>query len=183
MSEIAAHPPVIAGDRMTRLAGYTLGSVAAITLFAMMVLTFADVWGRYLLRQPVFGGYEVTEFMMGVLIFTALPMLCAQEGHVTIDLLDHIVPKRWLRWQRVAVNLVSGIVLAVMAWQVFLLSGQLARNNEVTMTLKIPHAPFAVVFAIMAGIAALACFVVAWGYIRNLRRVEGAGTAEHGTRQ
>lgn len=174
MSEIASDPPAIAGDRMTRLAGYTLGTVAAVTLFAMMLLTFADVWGRYLLRQPVFGGYEVTEFMMGVLIFTALPMLCAQEGHVTIDLLDHVLPKRLLRWQRVAVNFISGVVLAVMSWQVFLLSEQLARNREVTMTLKIPHAPFAVVFAIMAAFAALACFVVTWGYLRNLRQVADA---------
>jgi len=172
MNQPASETPIIAGDRMTRLAGYTLGTVAAVTLFAMMLLTFADVWGRYLLRQPVFGGYEVTEFMMGVLIFTALPMLCSQEGHVTIDLLDHFVRKSWLRWQRVAVNLVSGVVLAVMAWQVFLLSGQLARNNEVTMTLKIPHAPFALLFAVMAAFAALACFIVTWGYLRGQRKVE-----------
>lgn len=175
MNQPASEPPIIPGDRMTRLAGYTLGTVAAVTLFAMMLLTFADVWGRYLLRQPVFGGYEVTEFMMGVLIFTALPMLCSQEGHVTIDLLDHFVRKSWLRWQRVAVNLISGVVLAVMAWQVFLLSGQLARNNEVTMTLKIPHAPFAMLFAVMAAFAALACFVVTWGYLKGQRKVEGGG--------
>lgn len=166
--------PVVAGDRMTRLAGYTLGTVAAITLFAMMLLTFADVWGRYLLNQPVFGGYEVTEFMMGVLIFTALPMLCAQEGHVTIDLLDHFVPKRWLRWQRIVVNIISGIVLAVMSWQVFLLSHQLAGNNEVTMTLKIPHAPFALVFAIMTAFASLACFIVTWGYVKNVRSIQNS---------
>jgi len=163
--------PVLSGDRLTRWAGYTLGTVAAVTLFGMMMLTFADVWGRYLLRQPVFGGYEVTEFMMGVLIFTALPMLCAQEGHVTIDLLDHMVKKSWLRWQRVAVNLVSGLVLAAMSWRVFLLSDQLAANREVTMTLKIPHAPFALVFAIMAACAAAACFAVAMGYLANVRRV------------
>jgi len=180
MNQTASEPPAIEGDRMTRLAGYTLGTVAAITLFAMMLLTFADVWGRYLLRQPVFGGYEVTEFMMGVLIFTALPMLCAQEGHVTIDLLDHILPKRLLRWQRAAVNFISGVVLAVMSWQVFLLSQQLAKNHEVTMTLKIPHAPFAVVFAIMAAFASVACFVVTWGYLRNLRQVPDNGAAEGG---
>jgi TRAP-type C4-dicarboxylate transport system permease small subunit len=177
MSGNARPEPIVAGDRLTRFAGYTLGTVAAVTLFAMMALTFADVWGRYLLRQPVFGGYEVTEFMMGVLIFTALPMLCAQEGHVTIDLLDHIVPKAWLRWQRFLVNLVSGIVLAVMAWRVSLLSEQLAANHEVTMTLKIPHAPFALVFAIMAGFAALACFVVTWGYLRGSRKVENGSGA------
>lgn len=170
MTEAESGAPAIAGDRMTRLAGYTLGSVAAVTLFAMMVLTFADVWGRYLLNRPVFGGYEVTEFMMGVLIFTALPMLCAQEGHVTIDLLDHFIRKSWVRWQRAAVNFVSGVVLAVMAWRLLLLSDEHTRGPEVTMTLKIPHAPFSFAFAIMAAFAAVACFVVTWGYLRNARK-------------
>ena len=152
-----------------RLASRSLGVITAITLFAMMVLTFADVWGRYLLRQPVFGGYEVTEFLMGVLIFTALPLLCAREGHVTIDILDHVLPKGFARWQRFAVNLVSAAALAVMSWRLFLQYGSLAANNEVTMTLKIPHAPFALVFAIMAAVAVLACLVNAWCYLRGTR--------------
>lgn len=152
-----------------RWASRSLGVITAITLFAMMALTFADVWGRYLLRQPVFGGYEVTEFLMGVLIFTALPLLCAREGHVTIDILDHVVPKRFARWQRLAVNLISAGALGVVSWQLFLQYGTLAANHEVTMTLKIPHAPFALVFALMAAVATVACLVNAWCYLRGTR--------------
>jgi len=152
-----------------RWASRSLGVVTAITLFAMMALTFADVWGRYLLRQPVFGGYEVTEFLMGVLIFTALPLLCAREGHVTIDILDHVLPKGVARWQRLAVNVVSAGALGVVSWRLFLQYGTLAANNEVTMTLKIPHAPFALVFALMAAVAALACLVNAWCYLHGTR--------------
>jgi TRAP-type C4-dicarboxylate transport system permease small subunit len=177
MNDAALRERAVTGDLMTRLAAYTLGTIAAVTLFAMMVLTFADVWGRYLLNRPVFGGYEVTEFMMGVLIFTALPLLCAQEGHVTIDLLDHLVPKRLLRWQRAAVNVVSAVVLALMAWRVLLLSEQHARNVEVTMTLKIPHAPFAFAFGVMAACASLACLAVAVGYVINQRKVGDGTTA------
>ena len=51
-----------------RWASRTLGAVTALTLFTMMTLTFVDVSGRYLLRQPVYGGYEITEFLMGILI-------------------------------------------------------------------------------------------------------------------
>lgn len=155
--------------RVERWASRTLGVVTAVTLFAMMALTFADVWGRYLLRQPVFGGYEVTEFLMGVLIFTALPLLCAREGHVTIDILDHVLPKGFARWQRLGVNLVSAAALGIVSWRLFLQHGTLAANNEVTMTLKIPHAPFALVFAVMAAIATVACLVNAWSYLRGTR--------------
>jgi TRAP-type C4-dicarboxylate transport system permease small subunit len=152
-----------------RFAAWTLGLVASATLFAMMVLAFVDVWGRYILNQPVFGGYEVTEFMMGVLIFSSLPLLCTREGHVTIDILDHVIPKAVMRWQRLVVNLVSAAVLGLMAWRLYLLYGELARNTEVTMTLKIPHAPFALAFAIMAGLASLACLANAWGYLAGTR--------------
>jgi len=136
----------------------------------MMVLAFVDVWGRYLLRRPVFGGYEVTEFMMGVLIFTALPLLCAREGHVTIDLLDGVIPGSWARWQRFGVNLVSAGALAVMAWRLFLQAGEHLASREVTMTLKIPHWPFGLVFAAMATVAVVACLIRSWTYLANAER-------------
>lgn len=162
---VPAAPP----SRLAARAGRGLGLVAAVTLFAMMALAFVDVWGRYFFRRPIFGGYEVTEFMMGVLIFTALPLLCAGEGHVTIDLLDRVLPAAWARGQRLAVNLVSAGALAAMAWQLAVLAGRHAANHEVTMTLKIPHAPFSLAFAAMAAVAALACLANAWGYLRGHR--------------
>lgn len=167
MSETAAKSRI--DSAIDRVAVWTLGIVASAILFAMMALAFVDVWGRYLLRQPVFGGYEVTEFMMGVLIFASLPLLCAREGHVTIDILDHVIPKRLTRWQRLLVNLVSAGALGVMSWQLYLQSKLLAGNNEVTMTLKIPHAPFALGFSVMAAVATLACLANAWGYLRGTR--------------
>jgi TRAP-type transport system small permease protein len=152
-----------------RVAMWTLGVIASVILFVMMTLAFVDVWGRYLLRQPVFGGYEVTEFLMGTLIFASLPLLCAREGHVTIDILDHVVSRSVARWQRLVVNLVSAGVLGVMSWRLYLQYELLAGNHEVTMTLKVPHAPFALGFSAMAGIAALACLANAWSYLRGTR--------------
>lgn len=153
-----------------RWASRTLGVVTALTLFAMMVLTFVDVWGRYLLRQPVFGGYEVTEFLMGVLIFSGLPILCAREGHVSIDVFDTFIPRKWRRPQLAIINLVSAGALGVLAWRMFLQAGELWRNHEVTMTLKIPHGPFALLFAVLSAAACLACLAVFWAYLRGARQ-------------
>ncbi len=153
-----------------RWASRTLGLVTALTLFAMMVLTFVDVWGRYLLRKPVFGGYEVTEFLMGVLIFSGLPILCAREGHVSIDVFDTLIPRNWRRRQLLAVNLVSAAALGVLSWRMFVQAGELWRNNEVTMTLKIPHGPFALLFAVLSAAACLACLAVFWAYLRGQRQ-------------
>lgn len=136
----------------------------------MMLLTFVDVAGRKLFASPVYGAYEVTEFMMGVLIFSALPLVTAREGHVTIDVFDHFVPPRAGLWQRVLVNLASTVVLAFLGWRLWILSASHLRTNEVTMTLHIPHAPFTRAFAVMALVAALACLVVTWEHLRRARR-------------
>jgi len=136
----------------------------------MMLLTFVDVAGRKLLASPVYGAYEVTEFMMGVLIFSALPLVTARENHVTIDVFDHFIPPRIGRWQRVLVNLLSSLVLAFLGWRLWVLAASHLRTNEVTMTLRIPHAPFTHAFAVMALLAAIACLVVTWQHLRDARR-------------
>ena len=136
----------------------------------MMLLTFVDVTGRKLLASPVYGAYEVTEFMMGVLIFSALPLVTARENHVTIDVFDHFVPPRARLWQRVLVNLLSSLVLGFLGWRLWILAASHLRTNEVTMTLHIPHAPFTRAFAVMALLAALACLVVTWEHLRRARR-------------
>jgi TRAP-type C4-dicarboxylate transport system permease small subunit len=159
-----------------RWASRTLGAVTAITLFAMMVLTFADVFGRYLFGRPVPGAYEITEFLLGVMIFAGLPILCAREGHVTIDVLDSLVPKRWARPHRAVVNLVGAAGLGVLAWRMYAQAGQLWRNNEVTMTLKISHAPFCLAFSVLSAVACLACIAVAWSYLVGTREAASTET-------
>lgn len=151
-----------------------LGTLAAIDLAAMMVLTFVDVTGRKFFASPIYGAYEITEFMMGVLIFSALPLVTAREGHVTIDVFDHFIAPAIGRWQRFLVNLLSTLVLAFLGWRLWILSASHLRTNEVTMTLHIPHGPFSRAFAVLAILAALASLVIT---IDHLRRARGRTTA------
>ena len=46
-----------------------LAYLGAVTLFLMMLLTTADVAGRYILNQPILGGLEITEFMIVSVVF------------------------------------------------------------------------------------------------------------------
>ena len=147
-------------------AAWVLGSVAAIDLAAMMLLTFVDVTGRKFFASPIYGAYEVTEFMMGVLIFSALPLVTAREDHVTIDVFDHFIPPLVQRWQRFAVSLFSTAALGVLGWRLWILADSHLRTNEVTMTLHIPHGPFSRAFAVLASLAAVASLVVPFGHLR-----------------
>jgi TRAP-type C4-dicarboxylate transport system permease small subunit len=169
MHEAAREDSIFPG-RAGAWAAWVLGTLAAIDLAAMMLLTFVDVTGRKFFASPIYGAYEVTEFMMGVLIFSALPLVTAREGHVTIDVFDHFIAPAIGHWQRFLVNLLSTLVLAFLGWRLWILSASHLRTHEVTMTLYIPHGPFSRAFAVLAILAALASLVIT---IEHLRRARG----------
>ena len=53
--------------------------LAGLALFAIMVLTFVDVAGRKLLDHSITGSLELTELLMVVVIFGALPLVRARR--------------------------------------------------------------------------------------------------------
>ncbi len=141
-----------------------LGVVAAVLLFLMMVLTFADVFGRYLFSRPIPGAFEVTEVMMGVLIFAGLPLISARDGHVSVNLIDSFLGPRLRRAQAVAANLVGGVALATVAYMLWIKGGQVADYGDATAYLGIPMAP---VLYVMSVLSALTVVVFAVNALRH----------------
>ena len=52
-----------------------LGAAASLLLLVMMLLTFADVLGRYVFNTPLRGAFEITELALLSLIFAGLPLV------------------------------------------------------------------------------------------------------------
>jgi TRAP-type C4-dicarboxylate transport system permease small subunit len=133
-----------------------LGLLVAGALGFMMFITFADVIGRYFLNAPVPAAFQLTEFAMGLVIFAALPILCAREQHVTIDLFAKLFTGRAQRIRLAAINAFSTAVMAVIAWRLLLLGNRYAEMGDQTLLLAIPLAPFAYAmfgFSVIAVIA------------------------------
>ena len=141
--------------RFARLAEAALGVIAAALLFAMMLLTFVDVVGRYLFDQSVVGAFEITEIMMALLIFAGLPLVVRREEHVTVDLVDRFLAPPVRRGYRVAIELASGALLLGLAHLMWRKAGRAAEYGDTTTVLLIKYAPFIyviVAFLVMAGI-------------------------------
>ena len=169
------------GDAVGRIAELTLGIAAGIVLFAMMTLTFVDVAGRKFFSKPVYGAYEITEFLLGTLIFCALPLVTARGGHVTIDVLDNMIPRALRGAQNAIMGLISALTLAFIAWRLVLLGPYYAANNEVSMTLYIAKSPFAYFFAAMAALAAIAALALTWSQITGRARTRPSGSFDTAT--
>jgi len=121
----------------------------------MMVLTFFDVVGRYLLNRPIRGAFEVTELGLLVLIFAGLPLVSHADEHVTMDFIDRILPQRLARvWIRVVHALCAAITF-FLAWQVWIKANRIASYSDTTDVLRITIGPFVYFMALMIGLTGL----------------------------
>jgi len=129
--------------------------VAAASLFAMMLLTFADVIGRKLLGNSIVGAVELTELCMLVMIFMALPLASLAGEHIVFDLLDRYLPARVLHLQMALAHAVSAAIFGGAAWLVWVRSVRTYSMGDVTARLEIGLGPFHRMVAAMLLITAL----------------------------
>jgi TRAP-type C4-dicarboxylate transport system permease small subunit len=154
--------------------------VAAASLFAMMLLTFADVIGRKLLGNSIVGAVELTELCMLVMIFMALPLASLAGEHIVFDLLDRYLPARVLHLQMALAHAVSAVIFGGAAWLVWVRSVRTYSMGDVTARLEIGLGPFHQMVAAMLLITALvhvALIVREWRHRADPAQVTFGGHA------
>lgn len=113
--------------------------VASFTLFALMVLTFADVVLRSAFNAPIEAATELTRIAMAVIVFSALPVLSARNGHIAVDLLDILFHRMRLeRGRDGLIALVSGLLLVLPAMRIIDLAERARSYGDQTEYLAIP---------------------------------------------
>lgn len=137
--------------RIVTIAAYCAGVI----LVALMLLTTADVGGRYFFNTPITGVFDVTHFAVLVMVFLGLGYCGFDNGHVAIDVLyDQLNPKVAGLLNRF-VNLVGCIFFAIIAWQAAVQSVDVKEFKEASQLVLIPFYPFYYVLAFGAALFAL----------------------------
>jgi len=150
-----------------------LSSVSAVTLFAMMLLVAFDVCGRYLFNAPISGSFEITEYLLALLVFAALPVVVHEDTHISVSVVENILKGRALFVQRILVLAFGALSLAVIAWRMWTGGDKLAAGRQVTGYLELPRAPIAYIAAVLAAIACAAALMLIWAHIRRAPGAEG----------
>ena len=127
---------------MKKLLETLCGLLAGTALFAIMALTFFDVLGRKFLDHSIPGSLEMTELMMVVVIFGALPLVSERGEHVVFDSLDPYLPAFLKKIQRALVHLLCAVALLALGWLMWKTGGDFLETGETTAQLKILKAPF-----------------------------------------
>lgn len=145
--------------------------VAATAVFSLMIVTALDVAGRYLIATPLPGALELTEILLGVAVFGALPTVSGYGRHIAVDTAEQLMSERTIAIVRHISSLISAVTLLGLSWVVFALALKLHDSHLRTELLRIPLAPFAYFASAMCACSG------GWLLLRSIdkkRNVKGA---------
>ncbi len=111
--------------------------LGAAALVGMMLLTVADVVGRFF-KYPIFGSVEVVGFLAAILVAAALPYTYKKDGHVGVEILLRLLPKKHQLKINILTRLLSLTLFCLITWQMFLYAGDIHETGEVSMNLEFP---------------------------------------------
>ncbi|WP_428774217.1 TRAP transporter small permease [Vibrio sp.] len=133
---------------------------ACIILFSMMLLTCVDVVGRYLFEMPVTGSVELTEILLGALVFSTMPLVTWRKEHISVDLTDSIIPTKIKNIRNMGFDVVVAVSLSVIGFKVWELGSRALMYGETTEYLEIPTHYFVYFLAISCWLTAVTSIVL-----------------------
>jgi len=123
--------------------------IGAASLIILVLTTFANVLGRYLLRRPLTGAVEISQLFLVVTVFFGVAYTEVRKQHVTFDEVVALFPHRLRAITIGIMYFLVGVYALVTSWQETLLAiSYMVPAIRVTDVLKIPIAPAMFVIAI-----------------------------------
>ena len=115
-----------------------LTRVAAIFLLAMVAINVIDVGLRESINAPIFGTHEIVVLMLAAVAFLGIPEVFLRDAHITIELIDQVIPDRAVHWLRAFGTFSALLFVVLLAWHMVLPAMEYIEFNEITMDQQIP---------------------------------------------
>jgi len=154
-------------NRFAERFSHVLHSVGLIVLVVMMFLTAFDVILRYVFNRPISGAFELTEYMMAILVAFSLGYCYFAKGHVTVDFVVNRLSQRVQDIIDSITGLLGLALFVIVTWQTGLQAEVLYHSKLTSQVLFIPAFPFAAMVAF--GSAVISLTILA-GFINSVFR-------------
>jgi len=128
---------------------YYSAACGMIFVIPLMLLTTGDVVGRSFFNKPLAGTFELSEFMLAVIILLSAAYTQQVKGHVAVDFVTSRFSPRIQKGLQVAATVLSLLIVGIMVWQGFILG---IGETEVTDQLRIHKAPFKILVGLCGGL-------------------------------
>lgn len=112
--------------------------IGAVSLVGMMVLTCADVVGRYL-GHPIFGSVEIVGYLAVMTAIMSLAYTHKEKGHIGVEILVRNFSKHTQDGIEIFTHVIGAVLSGVITWRMFLYAGTIRRSGEVSMNLELPE--------------------------------------------
>jgi TRAP-type C4-dicarboxylate transport system permease small subunit len=130
-------------NRFVRPAVTILHGAGVAVLAAMMVLTASDVTLRYVFNRPIVGSFDLTEYMMAIVVSFSLAYCAFFKGHVSVDLVISRLPQRAQAVIDGITGLLGIFIFTMITWQSWVYMKLLFASGLESSVLLIPRYPFA----------------------------------------
>ena len=158
-------------DRVISSAAHSINIAGVAVLALMMLLTATDVCLRYIFNSPITGAYELTEFLMAIVVAFGLAYTAIKKEHISIDLVISRLPQRTQTVINSTTCFFSVCVFALITWRSILYAEKLRIGEYASQSLLIPVYPFVYVVAFGSAVFCLVLLCDLRGYLRQL--IEG----------
>ena len=166
-------------------------SLVGLALLLLLALgTVLDVLLRWLFNSPIVGLSDTYSLFMAMVLGSCFPLCIYNRGNVTIRFIGNLLGPRGKNILDAFGNLVTLSFFALLAWQLWLHTDQIARDGETTWVLSWPVSPWWRVVTILIIICTPVAFVTFIQYLRvALRKTDvsdnttsPSGNAEEGNK-
>jgi TRAP-type C4-dicarboxylate transport system permease small subunit len=142
--------------RVIRKTSFILCCIGMVFVIPLMLLTTVDVISRALWSKPISGTFELSEYLLAIIILLGAAYTQQVKGHVGVDFVTKRFGPRLKGFCEVLTNLGCMFILALLVWQ-----GYVRAMEETTVSdmLRIPQAPFRMLVSV-AGLTLFAEFFV-----------------------
>jgi TRAP-type C4-dicarboxylate transport system permease small subunit len=119
-----------------------LGMFLAIPL---MLLTVGDVVGRSFFDKPIPGAFELSEYMLAVIVLLGAAYTQQVKGHVGVDFLTSRYSGKTRAIFQTVTSFAGLVIIAILVWQGYL---EGIHETAVSDQLRVPQWPFKLLVAV-----------------------------------
>jgi TRAP-type C4-dicarboxylate transport system permease small subunit len=112
--------------------------LAGVALVALMLVTVADVFLRYVFNSPIRGSYDIVEAMLLIFVFNGMAAAFFGRRHIVIDVIDSFVGRRVTAMLIRLSDALSVVVLILIFWAMINPAVQIYQYGDVKLELRLP---------------------------------------------
>ena len=123
-----------------------LARIGSIGLAGMMFLTLFDVVGRAF-DHPISVSVEVTEIIMGMMIYLGLGYTTFLRGHIRVDILIINMSPRIQSLLDLITGVIALLIAILISWRLWIYAHSRLVNGDLTQIGEVPVWPYAFIMA------------------------------------